>query len=249
MEDCDRNRQTEDIIDVLNPSTDLLHCADNCTRLHRLMPMICSPGLIRNIRNLRAYASERSSNEIPIIYLVSRSEHQPTFMSLVDRGAIGCICGDDMRRISLTNQTIKVQGIDNHQLPGLAIGTFGATACTQRGNVTICLSRPWEIYPLIPSTRGQWRGSQRPSTNLSSQTIGTQSLLTSGTDSRTSICVHSQMMSLKTYPTSSWLVMLSGLLHNMIPYQPPTSSRSSVKPLRTLPLMCKEDPMPPRHQL
>ena len=34
-EDRDHYRENEGIIDVLNPSSDLLHCADNCTGLRR----------------------------------------------------------------------------------------------------------------------------------------------------------------------------------------------------------------------
>ena len=46
-EDRDHYREDEGIIDVLNPSSNLLYCADNCTGLCRLMTTIRSPGLIR----------------------------------------------------------------------------------------------------------------------------------------------------------------------------------------------------------
>ena len=58
-------------------------------------------------------------------------------MSLIDRGANGGICLDELRRILLSDRTINIQGIDNHQLHGLSIGTFGATARTQRGTVIL----------------------------------------------------------------------------------------------------------------
>ena len=54
---------------------------------------------------------------------------------------------DEMRRISLTDRTIYVQGIGNHQLPGLAIGTFGATARTQRG-IVILIFRQYAYHGL-----------------------------------------------------------------------------------------------------
>ena len=55
--------------------------------------------------------------------------------SLFDRGANGVICGDDMRKISLSDRTLNVTGIDDHQMSGLRIGTFGGVVPTQRGEV------------------------------------------------------------------------------------------------------------------
>ena len=55
MEQCDHHRETEDIVNVLNPSSDLLHRADNRTGLRRLVIMIRSPGLIQ------AHSSERTN--------------------------------------------------------------------------------------------------------------------------------------------------------------------------------------------
>ena len=59
--------------------------------------------------------------------------------SLIDRGANGGIAGDDMRIISHNDppQFIDIQGIDNHSLSMLKIGTFGAVATTQRGEVIL----------------------------------------------------------------------------------------------------------------
>ena len=128
MEQCGHNRETDGITNALNPSYDILHRADNRTGLRRLMTMIRSPGLIR------AYSLERTNTTT---YSVSRHERLAVFLSLIDRGANGGICGDDLRKISLTERSINVQGIDNHQLQGLAIGTFGATVRTQRGYVIL----------------------------------------------------------------------------------------------------------------
>ena len=55
--------------------------------------------------------------------------------SLFDRGANGVICGDDMRKICLSDRTLNVTGIDDHQMSGLRIGTFGGVVPTQRGEV------------------------------------------------------------------------------------------------------------------
>jgi len=70
-------------------------------------------------------------------YYVSSAERRLEFMSLVDRGANGGICGDDMKVISYSGRTIDVQGIDNHELPQLRICTCGGVVRTQRGHVLL----------------------------------------------------------------------------------------------------------------
>ena len=45
--------------------------------------------------------------------------------SLFDRGANGVICGDDVRVISLSDMTLNVMGIDDHEMCNLRIGSFG----------------------------------------------------------------------------------------------------------------------------
>ena len=84
---------------------------------------------------LRAHSSERTNTTTYSV--LRRHERLAVFLSLIDRGANGGICGDDLRKVSLTERSINVQGIDNHQLQGLAIETFGATARTQRGYVIL----------------------------------------------------------------------------------------------------------------
>lgn len=70
-------------------------------------------------------------------YYVSSAERRLEFMSLVDRGANGGICGDDMKVIFYSGRTIDVQGIDNHELPQLRICTCGGVVRTQRGHVLL----------------------------------------------------------------------------------------------------------------
>ena len=63
-----------------------------------------------------------------IVYFVLIADSAAVFASLIDRGANGGIAGNDMRLICFDrDRTINVQGIDNHQVPHLKIGTFGAT--------------------------------------------------------------------------------------------------------------------------
>jgi len=58
------------------------------------------------------------------LYIISQAEMAALCKSLIDPGANGGIAGNDMRLIDFDNgRTIDVQGIDNHQLPQLKIGT------------------------------------------------------------------------------------------------------------------------------
>ena len=61
--------------------------------------------------------------------------------ALVDHGANGGICGNDVRIINKTGQMVDVQGIDNHQVIDVPIVTGGAVACTQRGPVILILNQ------------------------------------------------------------------------------------------------------------
>ena len=59
--------------------------------------------------------------------------------ALVDRGANGGICGNDVRVISKTGRTVDVQGIDIHQIVDIPIVTAGAVISTQRGYVVLIM--------------------------------------------------------------------------------------------------------------
>ena len=73
------------------------------------------------------------------VYHVSNTEQCHNFKSLIDRGANVGIAGDDMRLIANDDpiHTIGLQGIDNHEIPQLNIGTCCAVVCTQRGEVIL----------------------------------------------------------------------------------------------------------------
>ena len=71
-------------------------------------------------------------------YAVSRTVTKSTFNSLIDRGANGGLAGEDMRLIEYDNdRTIDVQGIDNHEIPQLRLGKFGAVARSKQGEVLL----------------------------------------------------------------------------------------------------------------
>ena len=72
------------------------------------------------------------------MYVVSNLVSKLTYDSLVDRGANGGLAGSDMRLINYDlDRTIDVQGIDNHQVPNLRLGKFGAVAKTKKGNILL----------------------------------------------------------------------------------------------------------------
>ena len=72
-----------------------------------------------------------------VIYSVSQHEHDKpkNYGGLVDRGANGIVAGSDVRVIAKSHRHVNVQGIDNHQVTDIPIGTVGAKLITQHGPV------------------------------------------------------------------------------------------------------------------
>ena len=70
---------------------------------------------------------------------VSRASVRDTTKSLIDRGANGGIAGTDMKLIAYCTppRYIDVQGIDNHEIPKLQIGSFGAVCRSNAGEVIL----------------------------------------------------------------------------------------------------------------
>ena len=67
------------------------------------------------------------------IYRVSAT-HRSFRHSLVDRGANGGIAGTDVRVMFASPRCVDIEGIDNHQLRDVKIGTVGAVIMSQQGN-------------------------------------------------------------------------------------------------------------------
>ena len=63
--------------------------------------------------------------------------------ALVDRGANGGICGNNVHIINKTGQMVDVQGINNHQVVDVPIATGGVVAYNQHGPV-ILIFLHWE---------------------------------------------------------------------------------------------------------
>ncbi len=75
-------------------------------------------------------------NEHNVVYNVSeRSIRSSRNGGLIDRGANGCVFGDDVRPIMKTSQSVDIGGLDNHQITNIPIGSAGGVIKTQKGDV------------------------------------------------------------------------------------------------------------------
>ena len=116
------------------PDTQLLV---NATKTKHMSPsdlrrILSSGGTSQNKGKGQAKLSAKMHQ---IEYQVSahRSTHQH---SLVDRGANGGVAGSDVTIISRDNdRTVDIQGIDNHQVNGVRLGTVGGVMNTHKGPV------------------------------------------------------------------------------------------------------------------
>lgn len=101
--------------------------------------------------------------------------------SLVDRGANGGVAGCDVRVISkaLPHRRVDIQGIDNHQMTGLEIGTVGGVVRTQHGPV-IAIFHQYALYGKGPTIHaaGQLEHYNNTVDDKSVQVGGTQSITT-----------------------------------------------------------------------
>ena len=84
--------------------------------------------------------THRLSNVHTWTYHTYNAKHADSkYASLVDRGANGGIAGDDVYVHSLSDHTVNVTGIEEHQMPDLCIGTFLAVTRTNYGEVLLIL--------------------------------------------------------------------------------------------------------------
>jgi hypothetical protein len=74
------------------------------------------------------------------------SNHNSTSQySLVDRGSNGGVAGNDVQVISKTHRKVDIQGIDNHCLNDVEIGTVGAYVDTPKGPI-IAIFHQYALY-------------------------------------------------------------------------------------------------------
>ena len=93
-----------------------------------------TPGDIRRIMSSSSQRNTRSASMHNIIYKVSQHATKSTG-GLVDRGANGGVAGTDVCVIDVGLNKVAIQGIDNHQLNDIPLGTVGGVVQTQLGPV------------------------------------------------------------------------------------------------------------------
>jgi hypothetical protein len=70
-----------------------------------------------------------------VMYQVSNHKQTTLPLALIDRGANGGVTGSDTRLIDKSLHSVHIQGIDDHMIKDVPIGTVGAVVNTQRGEV------------------------------------------------------------------------------------------------------------------
>jgi hypothetical protein len=70
-----------------------------------------------------------------VMYQVSNHKRMTLPLALIDRGANGGVAGSDTWLIDKSLHSVHIQGIDNHMIKDVLIGTVGAVVNTQRGEV------------------------------------------------------------------------------------------------------------------
>lgn len=104
------------------------------------------PGDIRRImstasKHFNSKKTTLGANVCQIEYRVSNHTLKKAVASLVDRGSNGGVAGSDTRVISKSHRTVDIQGIDNHRLNDISIGTVGGTTNTHRGHVILIFNQ------------------------------------------------------------------------------------------------------------
>ena len=94
------------------------------------------PGDIRRVLSSSSKKSRHPKLEANVHAVYNISNHKTSSkQSLVDRGANGGVAGNDVRVIHRMSRQVDIQGIDNHQLTNVSVGTVGGVVQTQKGPV------------------------------------------------------------------------------------------------------------------
>ena len=132
---------------VITPPSAINNRATNYTNVEQLKVQGNKSGLIRNLFKGRRRNKYNTYYRISKVIVVSEAATRSAkFRSLVDRGANGGLAGDDMRKIAMSDRFIDVQGIDNHMVPHLRIGTFGAVVRTKSGSYIILIFNQYAYH-------------------------------------------------------------------------------------------------------
>jgi hypothetical protein len=70
-----------------------------------------------------------------VMYQVSNHKQTTLPLALIDRGANRGVAGSDTQLIDKSLRSVHIQGIDDHMIKDVPIGTVGAVVNTQRGEV------------------------------------------------------------------------------------------------------------------
>jgi hypothetical protein len=70
-----------------------------------------------------------------VMYQVSNHKQMTLPLALIDRGTNGGVAGSDTRLIDKSLCSVHIQGIDNHMIKDVPIGTVSAVVNSQRGEV------------------------------------------------------------------------------------------------------------------
>jgi hypothetical protein len=70
-----------------------------------------------------------------VMYQVSNHKQTMLPLALIDRGANGGVAGSDTRLIDKSLRSVHIQGINDHMIKDVPIGTVGTVVNTQRGEV------------------------------------------------------------------------------------------------------------------
>jgi len=164
------------------------------------------PHDIRSIlsqKNNQPKPTQRQASMASVTYRVSTTKVKST-QSLIDRGANGGIAGQDVKVIATCDRTVDIQGIDNHQMTNVSIGTVAGLVTTNKGPVVLIMHQ----YALIGRghsihSPGQWEWYKHSICDKSVHVGGLQRIKT----------------------TDGYLIPLS--IHNGLPrlhMRPPTNS-------------------------
>jgi hypothetical protein len=76
-----------------------------------------------------------------VMYQVSNHKKTTLPLALIDRGTNGGVAGSDTWLIDKSLCSVHIQGIDDHMVKDVPIGTVGAVVNTQRGEIiALCIN-------------------------------------------------------------------------------------------------------------
>jgi hypothetical protein len=97
-----------------------------------------------------------------VMYQVSNHKKMMLPLALIDRGANGGVTGSDTWLIDKSLHSVQIQGIDDHMIKDVLIGTVGAVLNTQRGEVIAIMHQyayTGKGGSIHSSSQLEWRGN------------------------------------------------------------------------------------------